>query len=429
MTRIVLSAILLGAGMVLGAAVPPVSGFLRSAIDWSSAAFGQGNGTLPAVRTAIGGSGPGERAHADAEGEEGHVRMSAEQIAAQGVTLTVVAGGIIDRHMLVPGTIVPDADRIARVPARVVGTVAQMRKRLGDVVREGEIVAVLDSREVADAKSEYLTATVKADAEKINFDRQRALWDQRVAPEAAFLTARAVYLDAALRQDLARQKLLALGLDADEVDRLATQDRAGATSTLRQYELRSPLGGRIVERKVDVGMAVGKEGDPPDLYTVADLSTVWVELSVPTAELSNVKEGARVIVASSHGESGLRGEGHAIFVSPLLNLETRAARVIVGLRNDSLAWRPGTYVTAELEIARDLVAVRVPKSALQTIKGKPVVFVRTEEGFERREVQLGRSDDDAFEIVSGLTPGEGIAVANSFLLKAELAKSDAAHEH
>ncbi|WP_163284077.1 efflux RND transporter periplasmic adaptor subunit, partial [Enterobacter hormaechei] len=84
-------------------------------------------------------------------------------------------GGTLYRHILVPGTVAPDADRIARVPARVVGTVSEMRKRLGDDVAKGEVVAVLDSREVADAKSEYLTASVKAELEKINFERQQKL--------------------------------------------------------------------------------------------------------------------------------------------------------------------------------------------------------------------------------------------------------------
>ena len=86
-------------------------------------------------------------------------------------------------------------------------------------------------------------------------------------------------------------------------------------------------------------------------------------------------------------------------------------------------------MTAEVEVATDQVPVRVAKSALQTIEGKRVVFVRTEEGFEKREIEVGRSDDDAFEVVSGLKSGEEIAVANTFLLKAELGKSEADHDH
>ncbi|GGC68818.1 efflux RND transporter periplasmic adaptor subunit [Chelatococcus reniformis] len=375
---------------------------------------------------------PGEdHEHSEEEGEEGHVKLTTDQIASEGIEIGRVEAGEISQHIKVPGTIVPDADRIARVPARVVGTVAEMRKRLGDRVEKGEIVAVLDSREVADAKSEYLTASVKADLEKTNYDRQQALWDKRISAESNFLNAKAVYAEARLRQDLARQKLSALGLDAGTVAKLAKQDELTPNaSTLRQYDLRSPIAGRIVERKVDVGAAVGKEGDPPDLYTVADLSTVWVDLAVPTSELDKVKEGARVTVAASQSDhSRERASGKVIFVSPLLNAETRSARVIAALPNPDFNWRPGTYVTAEVHSGRDKVKALVPKQALQTIGGKKVVFIRTETGFEVREVQAGKSDDGLVEISAGLKPGEEIAVANTFLLKAELGKGEAEHAH
>ena len=448
--RILLSAVLLAAGVAIGAAVPAVSDLVRGGLSAAgvppslfaftaapgapepkaehSEGDGHDHGGPAAPKTE--GHAHGEHAHSDAEGEEGHVKMTAEQIANQDIAVAKAEGGTLSRHILVPGTITPDTDRIARVPARVVGTVAEMRKRLGDDVKKGEVVAVLDSREVADAKSEYLTASVKAELEKTNFDRQQALWDKRISAESAYLNAKAAYSEATLRQDLARQKLSALGLNAAEVAASQKRDETTPnTSTLRQYELRSPLSGRIVERKVDVGTAVGKEGDPSDVYTVADLSTVWIELSVPTSELAKVKEGATVTVTPSQ-EGGERHEqGKVVFVSPFLSADTRAAKVIVALPNKGMAWRPGTYVNAEVEISQDSVPVRVPKSALQTVEGKRVVFVRTEEGFEKREIELGRSDDDAFEVSSGLKPGEDIAVANTFLLKAELGKSEADHGH
>jgi cobalt-zinc-cadmium efflux system membrane fusion protein len=289
---------------------------------------------------------------------------------------------------------------------------------------------VLDSREVADAKSEYLTAMVQSDLQKINFERQQKLLASAAASQAAYDNAKAVFQENQLRVDLARQKLSALGLNAAEV--AAAQKRDEATpnaSTLRQYELRSPLAGRIVERKVDVGTAVGKEGDPADVYTVADLSTVWIELSVPTSELAKVKEGAEVTVTPDQGDGERKARGKVIFVSPLLNADTRAARVVVALPNKDMSWRPGTYVTAEVDVSRDDVAVRVPKAAVQTVEGKSVVFVRTPEGFEKREVELGRSDDDAVEVASGLKAGDELAVGNTFLLKAELGKSEADHDH
>ena len=446
--RILLTAALVAAGVLVGAAVPAVSGFVRGLLAAA--------GLPPALHTFAAGPGPaspGEPRHeaggghdhdkaaapkagaghahgahepSEAEGAEGHVTMTAEQIENQDIKVAKAEGGLLSRHILVPGTITPDTDRIARVPVRVVGTVSEMRKRLGDDVRKGDVVAVLDSREVADAKSEYLTAMVQSDLQKVNFERQQRLLASAAASQAAFDNAKAVFQENQLRVDLARQKLSALGLNAAEV--AAAQKRDEATpnaSTLRQYELRAPISGRIVERKVDVGTAVGKEGDPADVYTVADLSTVWIELAVPTLDLDEVREGARVTV----NRGGRSVQGKVVFVSPLLNVDTRSARVVVSLPNQDMAWRPGTYVTAEVETETDRVPVRVTKAALQTVEGKRVVFVRTDEGFEKREVELGRADDDAYEVVSGLRAGEDIAVANTFLLKAELGKSEAGHDH
>jgi cobalt-zinc-cadmium efflux system membrane fusion protein len=136
-----------------------------------------------------------------------------------------------------------------------------------------------------------------------------------------------------------------------------------------------------------------------------------------------VREGAPVAVAPAQQGDVHHADGRVIFVSPILNPDTRSARVIVVLPNKDLAWRPGTFVTAEVEVGQDEVEVRVPKSAVQTITGEKVVFVRTSDGFEKREIELGRSNDDSYEIVSGLKPGEEIAIANSFLLKAELGKA------
>ena len=378
----------------------------------------------------IASTGPGQTKEKPAKKPDGLVEIDGALVlpegmngmAAQSIETAPIAIGRLSRHLAVPGTIVTDADRVARVPARVVGTVAQMRRRLGDDVKAGETVAVLDSREVADTKSEYLTASVNLDLQKTLYERAKGLWDKRVSAENQYLQVRNTFIETQLRADLARQKLSALGIDAAEVG--ATMRDAPDRSNLRQYKLRAPISGRIVERKVDVGTAVGKEGDPADVYTIADLSTLWVELSVPTAELGGVREGARVGIVTG-GEGAQRGDARIVFISPLLNQDTRSARVIATLPNADLRWRPASYVTAEIAMPSGEPKPLVPRSAIQTIDGDKGVFVRNATGFERRKVVLGGADDDAFEAVSGLEAGEVVAVRNAFLLKAELGKSDA----
>ena len=140
-----------------------------------------------------------------------------------------------------------------------------------------------------------------------------------------------------------------------------------------------------------------------------------------------IREGQEITVAI--GSGGERAPARIIFVSPLLDRDTRAARVVASLANPDQVFRPGSFVTAEIPLSQDDAEVVVPKSALQTIKGERVVFVRNERGFEARQVATGREDDRAVEIVSGLFAGEAIAISNTFILKAELGKAEAEHHH
>jgi cobalt-zinc-cadmium efflux system membrane fusion protein len=415
-----------GFGITVGGIVPQVSQPIRSALVFAGLHAEERSAPIPATNASTSKASGRRRSEnkGQQEGSNSSVKMSPAQLESAQIEIDAVGKGTLVRWLTVPGTVTPDAGRIARVPAKVVGTVAEKRKRLGDSVAKGEVVAVINSREVADAKSEFLTASVTLELQKTMFERAQILWNKRIAAEQQYLQARATYAEAELRADLARQKLSALGLDANDVAAAAKEDASKAgVSSLRTYDIRSPMSGRIVDRRVDVGAPVGKEGDASELYTVADLSAVWVELAVPTADLDLIKEGQRVAIRNGP-DTGKRGEGKIVFITPILNQDTRSARVIAAVDNNKLSWRPGSFVTANITIDEQSIDLRVPRRSLQTIGGKQVVFVRTTDGFEKREVALGEGDDQAVDVVSGLCPGEKIAVGNTFLLKAELGKTE-----
>lgn len=433
MSKYALGPALVGLGLLIAVLAPGLPTQLRS---WAGLA-------IPAVPVSVPAPDDHGRAHGHEHGEggkegpEGHVIMAAEQIDAAAIKVEPVTPGTIVRRLAVPGLVQPDPDRIARVAAKVVGTVAEMRKRLGDRVERGEIVALLDSREVADAKSEFFAARVNLDLQTTLFEREQTLWDKRISAEQQFLRARQAFTEAHLRVELAAQKLQALGLTGEDIDILARRSTAVRTSSagsaapvpasgMQRYPLRSPISGRVVERLVDVGAPVGGESEAKELYVLADLSSVWVELSVPVGDLPAIKEDQAVSIF--HG-SGPASAGRIVFVSPMLNQDTRSARVVASVGNTDLAWRPGTYVTAEVTVSEEPADMRVPRTALQTIGGEQVVFVRNGKGFEKREVAVGKGDAEAVEIVFGLDPGESVAVANSFVLKAELGKAEAEHSH
>ena len=332
-------------------------------------------------------------------------------------------GCTITQQITVPGTVTLNADRVGRVAAKVVGTVAELRKRLGDSAVKDEVVAVLESREVADAKSEYLASRLANELQQDLTSRDKSLWEGRAVPEQQYLKSRNAAAQTEMRLNIARQKLLTLGVEADEIAALPKSPEG----LLRNQNVRAPIDGQIVERRVDLGAPVGREGQESEIYVIADLSSLWVDLSVPTSDLANIAVGQPVVIAT--GQAGPRAQAKVIFVSPLLNADTRSAKVIAALDNADMAWRPGIFVTAQITTAEHPVDLCVPRAALQTLEGEQILFVRTEEGFEKREVVVGRGDESRVEIVFGLDPNETIATTRTFVLKAELGKSEAGHDH
>lgn len=355
---------------------------------------------------------------------EGHddalVKLTDRQVDAGRFAVIEVGSGALGKRITVPGSIVPSGDHIARVAVRLLGTVSELRKRLGDPVEAGEVVAVIESREVADAKSEYLGARLVFELQQTLFNRSTRLFEGKVLSENDYLRARTTFEDARVKIETARQKLFALSLTADQIEALPQQP----VETLRRQELRAPIAGRIAERRVELGSLVGREGQESELFVIADLSVVWADLSVSPSDLSTIQEGQKIMLTGG-GESS---PATVMFVSPLLDKETRAARVVASVDNAARKWRPGLFVTAEIPTDEMPAAIVVAKTALQTVKGDTVVFVRRENGFVVRKIGVGRQDARLVEVTDGLTAGERVATSNSFVLKAELGKAEAGHE-
>jgi cobalt-zinc-cadmium efflux system membrane fusion protein len=342
--------------------------------------------------------------------------MDDERIKLAQIEQRNVGPATIAKRLAVPGTIVPDANRVVRVSVKLAGTVAELRKNIGDDVVKDEVIAVLESREVADAKSEYLAARLSNELQQDLTARDKSLWEGRAVPEQQYIKSRNAAAQTAMRFGVARQKLLALGVRDDEISALPQAPDA----SLRSQNVRAPISGRIAERKVELGTAVGRDNLETELFVIVDLSRVWVDLSVSSADLPMVKEGQSVAI-STRGQIE-NSIARIVFVSPLLDKDTRTARVVATIENADGRWRPGSLGTAAIAIEERATPVVAPFSAVQTVEGKKAVFVRAKDGFEKRDVVLGQRDGQSVEIVSGLRAGETIAISNTFSLKAELSK-------
>jgi cobalt-zinc-cadmium efflux system membrane fusion protein len=356
------------------------------------------------------GEGEDEHGHGEEGHDEGALKLSPEQMSASGVKTVIVRQGSLSHQVSVPGRIVADADRMAQIVPKVSGVVVEARKNLGDTVEKDEVLALIESREMAEAAAEYQAASRAAELARTTHNREKTLWEKKVTAEQDYLSAKNAWQEAQIRLDLAKQKMQTLGGTADK----------GTPS--RYHELKSPLNGLVVERELTLGEFVDTSHKA---FTVADLSVLWVETAIAPDDLSNVKEGQEAYIEGS----GKNGTGKLIFVSPVIDPDTRSAKAIIELMNPDGKWRSGDYTNASIVTGTQQVGIVAPKDAVQTIEGKPFVFVKSAEEFEKRSVVIGKKDNNHIEILSGLQPGEEIAIGNTFVLKAEAGKAEAEHSH
>ncbi len=281
--RLALLAVGLVMGIALAWALPGLPQLLHTLTALSS-------GPQPQAQESAGEPNLGAGSKDDQQG----LKLSTEDIEAAGIEVATAQGGTIALRIIVPGTIVPHADRIAHVAVKLSSIVAELRKNIGDPVEKNEVLAILESREVADAKSEYLAARLTNELQQDLFERDKALWEKRISSEQQFLRSRNDAAQAKMRNDIARQKLFALGLTETEIASLPKQPEA----LLRRQEVRSPISGHVVERKVELGVAVGRDNLETELFVVADLDRVWVELAVSPEDAPRVRNGQTVSVAA-----------------------------------------------------------------------------------------------------------------------------------
>ena len=404
--RLSIAIVVFVAGVIAASLFPGLSDSLRKAVGLSS----------PHAEHVRADAMEHSSSKAQANDDKQSLKLTDEQIAAARIELVVAQGGTLVRRLTVPGTIVPHADRLAHVSVKLMATVGELRKKLGDLVAKDEVIAILESREVADAKSEYLATKLASELNQDLHERDKVLWEKRIAPEQQYLRSRNLAATSRMRFDIARQKLLALGLLEKEIAGLPDEPEA----LLRRQEVRSPMAGRVVERKVDLGTAVGRDNLETELFVIADLDRVWVDLAVSPADLPLVREGQGVVITVRTAKD--KADGRIVFISPLLDKETRSARVVAEIENGGGMWRPGSFVTAAIAVDEQAARLVVPSSAVQSVGGDKIVFVRLADGFEKRPVVVGRNDSRSTEIVTGLQSGEMVAAANAFLLKAEMLK-------
>jgi cobalt-zinc-cadmium efflux system membrane fusion protein len=210
----------------------------------------------------------------------------------------------------------------------------------------------------------------------------------------------------------------------DNVKKGEVVARIESNESLTQYDIQAPVDGTVIERSGTLGEFAATD---KRLMVISDLSTVWVDLRVYSQDFSKLKLGQKVDVDLPGHE-----EPHSAtisYLSPIGITDTQSMLARAAVENEDRGFMPGLFVTGHVQIAEQQAAVAVKQTAVQYIDNKPVVFVETDKGFDKREVELGHKDETLVEILFGVLPGDKVVAGNSFILKAELGKSEAEHVH
>jgi membrane fusion protein, heavy metal efflux system len=279
---------------------------------------------------------------ADAHDDHGGtVELSDAKIAAAAIELVKVAPGTLRDTLALNGVVTPNQEMLVQVTPRFPGVVTEIRKRVGDRVEKGEVIAKIESNQ-----------------------------------------------------------------------------------SLTVYEMKAAISGTVIERQVALGEYASEQ---KAAFTIADLTSVWVDLAISRRDLSRTKIGDVILIDSGDGSSPV--EAKLSYISPVSNADTQSVLARAVVANDPIRLRPGLFVTARLVLQAKEAPLVVKLSALQTVENRTVVFVRNGNKFELRDVELGDRDAEHVEVLFGLVEGDVYAAKNSFVIKAELAKGSATHEH
>jgi membrane fusion protein, heavy metal efflux system len=343
---------------------------------------------------------------------EGKIALTDAQIAANSIAVQPAAPARIRSSVQLPGEIRFNADHTAHVVPRVAGVVESVAASLGENVKKGQVLATISSTAMADLRSDMQGAQQRLELARTTFVREKKLWEEKISAEQDYLQARQALKEAEIAAHNAGQKLATYGA------------AAASPGGLSRYQIRAPFDGTVIDKQIAAGEAVK---DDKGIFTVADLSTVWMEVVVPAKDLGTVRTGARADVRATAFESAATGK--VSYVSALVGEQTRTATARIVVANPHGVWRPGLFATADIGIDERDVPVAVSAQAVHSLDGKNVVFVRVPGGFVGQPVTTGVSDGQFVEVVKGMKPGVAYAAAGSNIIKAEHGKADAEDAH
>ena len=362
----------------------------------------------------------GDKKEAGYEGEHEKeepavVTLSPEKQKASGIEIKQVALEEAAVPLSATAVIEMNMDRAAKISSRVTGKAVRIIASQGDRVKAGQPLAYLDSVELDQIWADYLKAQGKAELARKNLQREETLFQKNISPEKDVLKTRQELGEAEADLNLAQERFRLVGVNVAQFE----STKGNGNHPL--IPVTSLVSGVVIEKTITQGEVVSSE---KMLFTVADLSTLWVVIDVYEKDISRLSVGTGVKVSVTAFPDKVF-KGKISYIGDVVDEKTRTEKARVTIDNSSGLLKPGMFATVLTEAMSGGIErlIAVPEEAVLVDGTKRYVFVQTApDKFKRRDIEVGRTLGKRLEVASGLKEGETIAVKGAFILKSELKK-------
>lgn len=358
--------------------------------------------------------------HADEKKEEEHkegskeLTLTNEEVERAGIKVQEVKSEALNETIAVTATIEPNQERVVHVAPRIEGRIISMPAKLGDRVAAGQTLASLDSVAVGEAHAAWVQAQAELNIAQSDFKRAESLIADEIIPRKDFLRAQADQEKAAANLRNAADRLRLLGGAPAQGNRVST------------FGVSSPFAGTVIEKKATLG---GLASPSEALFTVADLSQVWIQAALPESVLAKVRVGANAKVAVPAYPSETFN-GRVAHIGAGVNKDTRTVAARIEVTNADGRLKPEMFATATIEVAGEQrSAMSLPDDAIVLMQGQPTVFVLEQGAYAARVVEPGERIGGRTVVKSGIKSGEQVVTAGAYALKARQQKSQLGHGH
>lgn len=350
-----------------------------------------------------------------AEHDEDLIKLSVEEVQRSGLQVSKIEPRPEAHVINVTATIRADQDRMARVAPRVEGRLTKVMAKLGDSVRSGQPLAVMDSVALGEAQSALRQAQTAQRLAQADLSRTQSLATDEIVPRRELVRAQAEAEKTTSELRAAQEKVRLLGASP-------SSGAGGGVS----FEVRAPLSGVVIERKATVGELAGPAAP---IFAIADLSVLWVEANLTEEALAKVRIGSAATV-SVQAYPGEKFPGKVTYIASVIDRETRAIPARIEVPNADGRLKPEMFASATIETGgRGSPVITVPDSAIVLMQGQPTVFVQEGAGYEARAVELGDKLGGRTVVRSGLESGTQVVTAGAYALKARKLKSQIGDAH